>query len=290
MVEKKDFTEYERSLKDFIKKPLVPKKDEFNVFPPEKDIKKSEDQEASSLPVAPKLSMRKKTQFVDFEEAPEGVERIKPGSERWENIVQYFVQEYGDEYDGVSEETIMISVSEYETDEVVNFGEDISLMVDDIIERLEGKGIRIYSSKKIVVGSKILTSTNKKAEVVKVSGDLVYWVSGKDDFGSDFIKDVKLAERKKTAGTWELPFTVEEATKLKNLVGDVEQGNKSQLAQELYDLFGDDELFDDLPNVDSRVAQIIRKHVKDLLDKYENDPTTFKDKLEPEAEEILRSI
>lgn len=288
MVEKKEYTEYERDLKDVVKKPLVPKKNDFNIFPPESDIKKSEDQEASVLPAAPKLSMRKKAQFTDFEDAPEGVERIRPGTPEWENIVQYFVKEYGDEYDGVSEEIIMISVSEYETEKSVNFGDDISLMVDDIIERLEGKGIKIYSSK-LSVNSKIITSTNKKAEVVKVSGDLVYWVSGKDDFGSDFIKDVKIAERKKTAGTWALPFTVDKASDLEKFVTEL-KGGANPISEELYSLYGDDNLMDDLLVISDMAVRIIRKHVKNLLAVYKKDPEDFTEKLDSDAEIILRSI
>ena len=287
MVEK-NYNEYEKNLKNFIKKPLVPKKNDFNIFPPEKDVKKSEDQEASVLPTAPKLSMRKKTQFVDFEEAPEGVERIRPGTERWKNIVNTFVKGFSGEGD-VYKEAIMEDVANYEVDESVNFGDDISFMVDDVIKRLENRGIKVYSSKKIVVGSKIITSTNKKAEVIKVSGDLVYWVSGKDDFGSDFIKDVKIAERKKKAGTWSLPFTVDKASDLEKFVNEL-KGGANPISEELYNLYGDDDLMDDLQTVLPRAIQIIQKHIRKLLSEYKSDPEDYTEKLDPDAEIILRSI
>jgi hypothetical protein len=214
-------------------------------------------------------------------------------------------------------------------------------MVDDIIERLEGKGIRIYSSK-LSVNSKIITSTNKEASVVKVSGDLVYWVSGKDDFGSDFVKDVKIAEKKKTAqkfnngdivlvagvvegmrgkyysvrfndgtislfeekemtktakksfqkktaGTWALPFTVDKASDLEKFVTEL-KGGANPISEELYNLYGDDDLMDDLQTILPLAVKIIQKYIKKLLAEYKSDPEDFTEKLDPDAEEILRSI
>ena len=54
---KKDFTEYDRNQKDFAKKPLS-KDFQKLIFPPESDVKKSEDHDPSVLPTS-KLSMRK---------------------------------------------------------------------------------------------------------------------------------------------------------------------------------------------------------------------------------------
>lgn len=67
---KKDYTEYERTLKDFTKKPLS-KDFQKLIFPPESDVKKSEDHDPSVLPTS-KLSMRKRAQ----EEEP--YEKLEP--------------------------------------------------------------------------------------------------------------------------------------------------------------------------------------------------------------------
>jgi hypothetical protein len=185
MVEKnKDHSEYERDLVDFQKKPLVPKKNEFNIFPPEKDVKKSEDQEASVLPTAPKLSMRKEANTT-----PDDVKQLK----------QYIKKTYNLE---VSDDVAEAITKELISLPPISVGEAQKLVGDRLREF--GYDAKPYSEKgastKLSVNSEIITSTNKKAKVVKVSGDLVYWVSDdKKDFGSDFIKDIKIAERKKTA-------------------------------------------------------------------------------------------
>jgi len=180
----KDFTEYERALKDFQKKPLVPKNKEFNIFPPKSDIKKSEDQESSVLPAALKLSMRKKAlnigEVYSYEDlSDEGYDFIEEEKVGGEVTLMHIT---GDSPDYIAR-CIKILIP----------GEDARFKI--LKEIKPEKESSTKNTKKFAINDKIITLTNIPAKIVKVSGNLVFWVSeDRKDFGSDFVESVRLKE------------------------------------------------------------------------------------------------
>lgn len=210
----KNYTEYEREQRDFEKKPLA-KDRETLIFPPQSDIKKSEDQEASVLPAAPKLSMRKKAGTWDLPFTVGKAQRLQEIVSEYEEeeeidteaLQNELTNIFGDDelFDDLSDardgkhaaELIKARLgyflSDYEEDPE-NFRDKLEAPAKEILVGIVTASIK--SPKKIAVNDKILTSSKKKAKVVKVSDDLIFWVSidGEKDFGSDFVDEVELFE------------------------------------------------------------------------------------------------
>jgi hypothetical protein len=246
---KKDYTEYERNLKDLSKKPLS-KDFQKLIFPPESDVKKSEDHDPSVLPTS-KLSMRKKSVEVHIdrlkEELLQTVDReggvdafisaygdpLLEGIDNWANyrgyeleynelsVLENFLLEKGRTETGSKKGMTKTSAWEnlprgWTEKSLKSFWNSLGgkgeHKVTKCIEKMEDKvdnpgafcaslERRIESSnlegKKLAVGDKILTSTKKKAKVVKVGTELAFWMSdegGEKDFGSDFVEDIELVE------------------------------------------------------------------------------------------------
>jgi len=116
----------------------------------------------------------------------------------------------------------------------------------------------------------------------------------------DHLKTVKASgfapktmEQRIQEGTWALPFTGDKADRLHSLVADLDTTFELDMTK-LYDLLGDDDLWDELNKIDKSVKQgkmkAMKKAIKDMVDHYEKTPEDFKDKFEPEALEILKSI
>jgi len=266
---KKDYTEYNRDQKNFEKKPLS-KDFKKLIFPPESDVKKSEDHDPSVLPTS-KLSMRKtaqKTNILDllplydftpkgyqlYEKAAEedwfededyqnpnlvkgkwtlfmevlaniveseGAESVKYPTSDLENAIHNLLS--GGYIKGEKESSIKLNPKTSAWGNLPRGWTEKSLRsfwnslggkgehkVTKCIEKMEDKvdnpgafcaslERRIESSnlegKKLAVGDKILTSTKKKAKVVKVGTELAFWMSdegGEKDFGSDFVEDIEL--------------------------------------------------------------------------------------------------
>ena len=106
----------------------------------------------------------------------------------------------------------------------------------------------------------------------------------------------KIAKRMKEIkeGVWALPNTVAKAKKLAELM---KEPLSSEVAVEnLYDVLGDDELWDDFkykggtPRIDDDVRPLVKKRVRQYLKDYKEDPKGFKQKLDPEAEKILKGL
>lgn len=195
---KKNFTEYERDLKDLSKKPLA-KDRETLIFPPESDIKESDKQNASVLPAAPKLSMRKEAPYKfrkgDHVEVTEGNFEGCAGIVEGIDEFAYWKVIFDDPVDLV------------ELDLYGEYKDSPEKLIDDLYLQWEGfdssilkkiPNITRASKKKevvikIAVDDKILTSSKKKAKVVSISADLVFWVGIEEaDFGSDFAEEVEL--------------------------------------------------------------------------------------------------
>lgn len=174
----KNYTEYERDFRDFEKKPLA-KDRETLIFPPESDIKGSDKQDASVLPVAPKLSMRKEAQSI--KEDPD----YTPGCPACEEALDM----------GATYEEAHFSDVPYYWD-LIDTAEERALL-EQCIEKYKREKLNKESSteslKKIAINDKILTSTKKTARIVAISDDIVFWVSidGEKDFGSDFVEDIE---------------------------------------------------------------------------------------------------
>lgn len=194
----KDYTKYEGEMRDFEKKPLA-KDRETLIFPPESDIKESDKQNASVLPAAPKLSMRKEasrwTRLSQTDEQEESISVV----EKAVKIAEHSI--VGGTTIGKEPQTVILDLTHqggeiyiYSEGEINVFGEDMTAYDEESIaevirSEMEGK----TASKKFAVGDKILTSSKKKVKVVHLSADLVFWVSidGEKDFGSDFVGDVE---------------------------------------------------------------------------------------------------
>jgi hypothetical protein len=100
---------------------------------------------------------------------------------------------------------------------------------------------------------------------------------------------------KKFSGTWSLPFTVEKAQTLKDIVDWIERGGiKDIVMGKLYDTYGDDELFDEIEimidRLSEELAEIIKEKVAVLIDDYDSDPESFKDKMSGLARKILEEL
>lgn len=100
----------------------------------------------------------------------------------------------------------------------------------------------------------------------------------------------------KIAGTWSLPFTSEKAADLYNFVRDLltDAIDHSGYEDILYDTFGDDQLFDQLSALESendrKIAQMIQRQVKSLLDHYGKNPEHFGEELDTDAKLILEDL
>lgn len=103
-------------------------------------------------------------------------------------------------------------------------------------------------------------------------------------------------KRIKRAGTWALPFTEAQAIELNKLVHSLKDGVviSEPVTNILHNLLGDDELFDNIGVITDTAAKDIERAIinklRTVLEDYTEDPTLFKDVLDPEAETILRSM
>lgn len=176
---KKEFTEYNRDQKDFVKKPLFKGYDK-NIFPPKSNMKESENQDASVFNVVPKLSMRK--------------EKIKTGA--WETKPKGWT--------GKSLKSLWNSLGG---------------SVSSCMKKMEGKvkdagaycaslerKVESSTEKSFKFGDKILTSSKKVAKVVKIADDLILWIGADgESIGSDFIEAVELLKENTDAEHGEIP-------------------------------------------------------------------------------------
>ena len=107
-------------------------------------------------------------------------------------------------------------------------------------------------------------------------------------------KIAKKVKEKKTMkeGTWSHPYTQEKAQKLATLMEN--PINPKEATDKLYDLVGDDILFDSFHEAeDNKVEDVrpeVRSYIKEILERYNEKPEDFKQKFEDEALEILQSM
>lgn len=96
-------------------------------------------------------------------------------------------------------------------------------------------------------------------------------------------------------GTWTLPFKTAQAKKLAKVMKKPVPSGDAGIKM-LSGLIGDDSLFDDIESsspLDGKkddVRDIIRNWLADTLGNYDDDPSSFGDKLESGAEKILRKL
>ena len=96
-------------------------------------------------------------------------------------------------------------------------------------------------------------------------------------------------------GTWALPNTKEKANALKELMQKPLKAN-SKAEDKLYNLYGDDELFDDI--IDRRAEEgtnydlrfLVATYIKGTLDYLKKSPESFYVKFDSEALKILESM
>lgn len=94
-------------------------------------------------------------------------------------------------------------------------------------------------------------------------------------------------------GTWTLPQTKQQAEKLSKLLEKTLPLNN--LENKLYDLIGDDDLFDKIVS-DRKVfggkhdcSDEVKDFLRELIERYETSPEEFTKPFEPEALEILKT-
>lgn len=130
-----------------------------------------------------------------------------------------------------------------------------------------------------------------------------YVVLAEDGYTAGVVaSDIKkVASKEKRAGAWSLPFTVEKATKLKQMIAELpsrktwDRGETSipeDIIDEFHEVYGDDALWDDLGKVKSgkEAAQVVKENLGSLLAYYKESPTAFKDKPSKECLEILGGL
>ena len=91
-------------------------------------------------------------------------------------------------------------------------------------------------------------------------------------------------------GTWKLPFDVESATKLKKFMEKAQP--QETAADNLYYIFGDDELFDNISEAKdpTDVRFEVKTKLRELLKAYDNGELKTKDTIDQETRKILNSI
>ena len=91
-------------------------------------------------------------------------------------------------------------------------------------------------------------------------------------------------------GTWKLPFDVESATKLKKFMEKAQP--KETAIDNLYYIFGDDELFDNIADAQdpSDVRSEVKNKLREILKAYDNGEIRTKDTIDQETRKILNSI
>lgn len=94
-------------------------------------------------------------------------------------------------------------------------------------------------------------------------------------------------------GTWELPNTQHRALRLKKLM-EKPLLMRQNPQRELYDIFGDDDLYDELDRYldspDYDVRFLVKMHVNYYLNDYSEHPKNYTVKLSEKARVILESI
>ena len=101
---------------------------------------------------------------------------------------------------------------------------------------------------------------------------------------------IQLVETVLMEGTWKLPFDVESATKLKRFMEKAQP--KDTAADNLYYIFGDDKLFDNVVDAEdpSDVRLEVKNRLRELLKAYDNGEIKTKDTIDQETRKILNSI
>lgn len=94
-------------------------------------------------------------------------------------------------------------------------------------------------------------------------------------------------------GTWTLPNTKRKAQKLKELMEQpllVSEDPQSKL----YDLYGDDSLFDEIWNYEddsnNDLRELVKKYISKYLYDYAENPESYRCKLSKNARAILEAI
>jgi len=108
----------------------------------------------------------------------------------------------------------------------------------------------------------------------------------------------------RTAGTWALPDTEKKALQLVKYVqglDDYTAYSKEDVESKIYNLYGDDVLFDDIDAITKgsikegqilgrRVKMIVKHHIKELISHYESNPDDFKRPFQDDAIDILKQL
>lgn len=95
-------------------------------------------------------------------------------------------------------------------------------------------------------------------------------------------------------GTWVVPDTAKKATRLKEIIQQLEQGSGdvSEFYKTLWNVYGDDHLMDDLDNVLDKtkpaLTKVLKRHIAGLVKGYEKRPDEFRNW--KNAIPILKSI
>lgn len=100
----------------------------------------------------------------------------------------------------------------------------------------------------------------------------------------------QLTETVLMEGSWKLPFDVESANKLKKFMEKAQP--QETAADNLYYIFGDDQLFDNIANAKdpSDVRAEVKEKLREILRAYDNGEIETKDTIDQETRKILNSI
>lgn len=94
-------------------------------------------------------------------------------------------------------------------------------------------------------------------------------------------------EASKMAGTWAIPYNSEKAKELANII---KKFDEKEISKNLYDIFGNDELYDKIDSLQEQFVDVLKEYVEKLLNSYGKNPDSFKGQFDGESLGILREI
>lgn len=208
---------------------------------------------------------------------------------------------------------------------IERFEEDLQLLPPEeygkSASKVKGERVMLYEDfveqfGRPKVGDEVILSIKegKKYRVIGMYDDKVYL----EEQGGDWFRETwhgkynreekchevgdnsdywnKKASKKREAGTWELPNTVDKARELASIIEDIKSKNLNfkEFYERLTNVFGDDELYDELDEIEQSALKetisVIKKYVKRFLKDYEDYPESFNVKFSKEAIEILKNL
>ena len=99
---------------------------------------------------------------------------------------------------------------------------------------------------------------------------------------------------KRKAGTWSLPYKENQAYKVGEILENTREILTETFQKKLYNVIGDDALWDDMDEVfetaTDKLTKLLKAYIKRLLAMYEKSPDQFSDEFDDEALKYLKDI